>query len=167
MLNNFTKSLPKQRPPIFYYEISLDSGVQILNSWASVMFVPCERNNYLVDISSTECRVNITFAQVCIHFRRAASRQVLWTSNSQANCHLTLLTKETLNSTINSKHDTVKIMSDPILSTVIKLFFASHTALKNEKEKSKKEISLLFFFYRVIKRAPISQINTLQIHFEN
>ena len=56
----------------------------------------------------------------------------------------------------NSKHDTVKIMSDPILSTVIKLFFASHTALKNEKEKSKKEISLLFFFYRVIKRAPIS-----------
>ena len=56
----------------------------------------------------------------------------------------------------NSKHDTVKIMSDPILSTVIKLFFASNTALKNEKEKSKKEISLLFFFYRVIKRAPIS-----------
>ena len=67
-----------------------------------------------------------------------------------------LLRKETLNSTINSKHDTVKIMSDPILSTVIKLFFASHTALKNEKEKSKKEISLLFFFYRVIKRGPIS-----------
>ena len=56
----------------------------------------------------------------------------------------------------NSKHDAVKIMSDPILSTVIKLFFASNTALKNEKEKSKKEISLLFFFYRVIKRAPIS-----------
>ena len=56
----------------------------------------------------------------------------------------------------NSKHDAVKIMSDPILSTVIKLFFASHTALKNEKEKSKKEISLLFFFYRVIKRAHIS-----------
>ena len=56
----------------------------------------------------------------------------------------------------NSKHDTVKIMSDPILSTVIKLFFASNTALKNEKEKSKKEISLLFFFCRVIKRAPIS-----------
>ena len=56
----------------------------------------------------------------------------------------------------NSKHDMVKIMSDPILSTVIKLFFASNTALKNEKEKSKKEISLLFFFYRVIKRAPIS-----------
>ena len=56
----------------------------------------------------------------------------------------------------NSKHDTVKIMSDPILSTVIKLFFASNTAQKNEKEKSKKEISLLFFFYRVIKRAPIS-----------
>ena len=45
----------------------------------------------------------------------------------------------------NSKHDMVKIMSDPILSTVIKLFFASNTALKNEKEKSKKEISLLFF----------------------
>ena len=56
----------------------------------------------------------------------------------------------------NSKHDAVKLMSDPILSTVIKLFFASNTALKNEKEKSKKEISLLFFFYRVIKRAPIS-----------
>ena len=56
----------------------------------------------------------------------------------------------------NSKHDAVKIMSDPILSTVIKFFFASNTALKNEKEKSKKEISLLFFFYRVIKRAPIS-----------
>ena len=56
----------------------------------------------------------------------------------------------------NSKHDMVKIMSDPILSTVIKLFFASNTALKNEKEKSEKEISLLFFFYRVIKRAPIS-----------
>ena len=56
----------------------------------------------------------------------------------------------------NSKHDAVKIMSDPILSTVIKLFFASNTALKNEKEKSKKEISLLFFFYRVIKRVPIS-----------
>jgi len=56
----------------------------------------------------------------------------------------------------NSKHNTVKIMNDQILSTVIKLFFASHTALKNEKEKSKKEISLLFFFYRVIKRAPIS-----------
>ena len=45
----------------------------------------------------------------------------------------------------NSKHHTVKIMSDPILSTVIKLFFASNTAQKNEKEKSKKEISLLFF----------------------
>ena len=45
----------------------------------------------------------------------------------------------------NSKHDTVKIMSDPILSTVIKLFFSSNTAQKNEKEKSKKEISLLFF----------------------
>ena len=56
----------------------------------------------------------------------------------------------------NSKHDAVKIMSDPILSTVIKFFFTSNTALKNEKEKSKKEISLLFFFYRVIKRAPIS-----------
>ena len=56
----------------------------------------------------------------------------------------------------NSKHDAVKIMSDPILTTVIKFFFASNTALKNEKEKSKKEISLLFFFYRVIKRAPIS-----------
>ena len=70
----------------------------------------------------------------------------------------------------NSKYDAVKIMSDPILATVIKLFSASNTALKNEKEKSKKkkkEISLLFFFYRVIKRAPISQINTLQIHFEN
>ena len=36
-------------------------------------------------------------------------------------------------------------MSDPILSTVIKLFFASNTAQKNEKEKFKKEISLLFF----------------------
>ena len=45
----------------------------------------------------------------------------------------------------NSKHDTVKIMSDPILSTVIKLFFSSNTAQKNEKEKSKKEISLPFF----------------------
>ena len=45
----------------------------------------------------------------------------------------------------NSKHDTFKIMSDPILSTVIKLFFASNTAQKNEKGKSKKEISLLFF----------------------
>ena len=56
----------------------------------------------------------------------------------------------------NSKHDTVKIMSDPILSTVIKLFFASNTALKNEKERSKQEISLLFFFCLVIKRAPIS-----------
>ena len=56
----------------------------------------------------------------------------------------------------NSKHDTVKIMSDPILSTVIKLFFASNTAQTNEKEKSKKEISLLFFFCLVIKRAPIS-----------
>ena len=67
-----------------------------------------------------------------------------------------LLRKETLNSTINSKHDTVKIMSDPILSTVIKLFFASNTAQTNEKEKSKKEISLLFFFCLVIKRAPIS-----------
>ena len=56
----------------------------------------------------------------------------------------------------NSKHDTVKIMSDPILSTVIKLFLASNTTLKNEKEKSTKEISLLFIFYRVIKRVPIS-----------
>ena len=32
----------------------------------------------------------------------------------------------------------------------------SNTALENEKEKSKKEISLLFFFYRVVKRAPIT-----------
>ena len=47
-------------------------------------------------------------------------------------------------------------MSDPILSTVVNLFFASNTALKNEKEKSKEVISPLFFFYRVIKRAPIS-----------
>ena len=45
----------------------------------------------------------------------------------------------------NSKHDAVKIMSDPILSTVITFFFASNTALENEKERSKKEISLLFF----------------------
>ena len=36
-------------------------------------------------------------------------------------------------------------MSDPILSTVITFFFASNTALENEKERSKKEISLLFF----------------------
>ena len=56
----------------------------------------------------------------------------------------------------NPKHGTFKIMSDPILSTVIKLFFASNTAQTNEKEKSKKEISLLFFFCLVIKRAPIS-----------
>ena len=52
----------------------------------------------------------------------------------------------------DSKHDTVKIISDPILSTVIKLFFASNRALKNEKEKSKKETSLLFFLlsgYRI------------------
>ena len=56
----------------------------------------------------------------------------------------------------NSKHDAVKIMSDPILSTVITFFFASNTALENEKERSKQEISLLFFFCLVIKRAPIS-----------
>ena len=57
---------------------------------------------------------------------------------------------------LNPKHSTFKIMSDPMLSTVIKLFFASNTAQTNEKEKSKKEISLLFFFCLVIKRAPIS-----------
>ena len=39
----------------------------------------------------------------------------------------------------NSKHDAVKIMSDPILATVIQLFSASNTALKNEKEKSTKK----------------------------
>ena len=39
----------------------------------------------------------------------------------------------------NPKHGTFKIMSDPILSTVIKLFFASNTAQTNEMRNLKKK----------------------------